>query len=129
MEHSGFEFLHPDDVDHMSETLSKLLETPGITIRDEYRHRRKEGGWVYLEAMGTNYLHELSVGGIVLNIRNITERKQAEEALRERRGGNTATSSTTLKWGYSEPGSAMGRSLSAMTALPGRMVIEPLRSV
>ena len=83
MEHSGFEFLHPDDVDHMSETLSKLLETPGITIRDEYRHRRKEGGWVYLEAMGTNYLHEPSVGGIVLNIRNITERKQAEEALRE----------------------------------------------
>ena len=83
MEHSGFEFLHPDDVDHISETLSKLIEAPGITIRDEYRHRRKEGGWAYLEAMGTNYLHEPSVGGIVLNIRDITDRKQAEEALRE----------------------------------------------
>jgi len=52
MGRSGFEFLHPDDVDHMSETLSKLLETPGGTIRDEYRHRRKGGGWVHLEAIG-----------------------------------------------------------------------------
>ena len=83
MGHSGFEFLHPDDLDHMSKTISKLLETPGGTIRDEYRHRRKDGGWVYLEAIGTNYLHEPSVKGIVLNIRNITERRQAEEKLLE----------------------------------------------
>ena len=83
MGHSGFEFLHPDDLDHMSKTISKLLEAPGGTIRDEYRHRRKDGGWVYLEAIGTNYLHEPSAKGIVLNIRNITERRQAEEKLLE----------------------------------------------
>ena len=76
---SGFEFLHPDDVGHMEETLSKLLKLPGGTARDEYRHRTKDGGWVYLEAIGTNYLHEPSINGIVLNIRNITGRKQAEE--------------------------------------------------
>jgi len=83
MEHSGFEFLHPDDLNHMSKTLSKLLETPGGTIRGEYRHRRKDGGWVYLEAIGTNYLHESSVKGIVLNIRDITERRQTEKRLLE----------------------------------------------
>ncbi len=31
MGHSGFEFLHPDDLDHISKTISKLLETPGGT--------------------------------------------------------------------------------------------------
>ncbi|MBW2345989.1 MAG: PAS domain S-box protein, partial [Deltaproteobacteria bacterium] len=69
--------------DHMSETLSKLLETPGGTIRDEYRHRRKGGGWVHLEAIGANYLHKPSIKGIVLNVRDITESKQAWEALQE----------------------------------------------
>ena len=83
MGHSGFEFLHPDDLDHMSKNLSKLLETPGGTIREEYRHRRKDGGWVYLEAIGTNYLHEPSVKGVVLNIRDITEHRQTEKRLLE----------------------------------------------
>ena len=83
MGHSGFEFLHPDDLDHISKTLSKLLETPGGTIREEYRHRRKDGGWVYLEAIGTNYLHEPSVKGVVLNIRDITEHRQTEKRLLE----------------------------------------------
>jgi PAS domain S-box-containing protein len=82
LSHSSFEFLHPDDVDHMSKTLSKLLKTPGVSIQDEYRHKRKNGGWVYLEAIGTNYLHEPSIKGIVLNVRDITERRQAEEELR-----------------------------------------------
>ncbi|MDP8200660.1 MAG: PAS domain S-box protein, partial [Candidatus Tenebribacter burtonii] len=79
--HSGFEFLHPDDVDNMSKTLSKLSKTPGGTIRSEYRHKRKDGGWVYLEAMGTNYLHDPSIKGIVLNIHDITERKKAQAKL------------------------------------------------
>lgn len=79
LNHSGFEFLHPDDVGHMRETLLKLLKFPGGTVRDEYRHRTKDGGWVYLEAIGANYVHEPSINGIVLNIRNITGRKQAEE--------------------------------------------------
>ena len=76
---SGFEFLHPDDLGRITKILSKLLKTPGRSVMGEYRHKRKEGGWVYLEAIGTNYLHEPSINGIVLNVRNITERKHAEE--------------------------------------------------
>ncbi|MBI9037631.1 MAG: response regulator [Bacteroidales bacterium] len=83
LNHSGFEFLHPDDVEHMSETLSKLLATPKKTMKDEYRHKTKSGGWVYLEAIGTNYLQEPLINGIVLNIRDITEQKIAEKALKE----------------------------------------------
>ncbi len=82
--HSGLEFLHPDDIDHISKVFSELLKTPWGTIRDEYRHQRKGGGWVYLEAIGTNYLDEPSIKGIVLNIRDITERKHAEVELKKK---------------------------------------------
>ncbi len=83
LNHSVFEFLHPNDVDHMSKTLSKLLKLPGGTVQDEYRHRRKDGGWVCLEAIVTNYLHEPSIKGIVLNVRDITERKRIESKLKQ----------------------------------------------
>jgi len=83
LNNSGFEFLHPDDVDHMSKTFSKLLKLPGGTLQAEYRHRRKDGSWIHLEAIGTNYLHKPSIKGIILNIRNITDRKQAENVLHD----------------------------------------------
>ena len=75
---SWFEFLHPDDVDHIAQSFRHLVQIPGGTIKVEYRHPRKEGGWVYLEAIGSNYLNESSIQGIVLNVRDITERKLAE---------------------------------------------------
>ena len=82
LNHTGFEFLHPDDVDHVSETLAKLFETPYSTLKDEYRHKTKNGGWVYLEAIGTNYLQEPLINGIVLNVRDISERKNVEKAVK-----------------------------------------------
>ena len=78
--HSEFEFIHPDDVEPMKDTLKELLEKPDKTLRKIYRHKHKNGNWLYLEAIGTNYLHEPLIKGIVLNIRNITKRKRSEES-------------------------------------------------
>jgi len=46
------------------------------------RFRHGDGYWCYLEAIGNNLLDEPSVGGIVLNFRDISERKRAAERLR-----------------------------------------------
>ncbi|MEA3445598.1 MAG: PAS domain S-box protein, partial [Bacteroidota bacterium] len=83
LNHSGFEFMHPDDVEHISEKLSELIKIPGRTLKVEYRHKTTDGGWVNLETLGTNCLNEPSINGIVLNIRDITERKNAEAALKK----------------------------------------------
>jgi PAS domain S-box-containing protein len=48
----------------------------------QYRHRHKNGGWVFLESIGSNQLNNPYLKSIVLNVRDITERKKAEEALR-----------------------------------------------
>ncbi len=76
---NGIAFVHPDDVDTVKIALAEVSAQPGSTRRAEYRYRHKNGGWVALEAVGTNLLHDPSVHGIVMNIRDISERKAAEE--------------------------------------------------
>ncbi len=80
---SGFDFIHPDDIPMMVDAFGKGLADPSLVIRVEYRHRHKEKEWVYMESIGNNMLAEPSVNGIVINSRDITERKQTEEALIE----------------------------------------------
>lgn len=76
------QMIHPDDREKIIETFQNaVLIGYG---RAQYRHRHKNGGWVYLEAYGTNQINNPGINSIVLNVRDITERKLAEEELKER---------------------------------------------
>ncbi len=77
----AFSFLHPDDKDKINEMFSNLLKNHGVTINTQYRARHKDGRWLWIEASGTNLLHEPTIGAVVLNYRDITERKRAEEEI------------------------------------------------
>jgi two-component system, NtrC family, sensor kinase len=48
----------------------------------EFRFRHADGSWRHLEAVGNSLLEDPNVRGVVLNSRDITERKQAEKGLR-----------------------------------------------
>ncbi|WP_254563284.1 EAL domain-containing protein [Oscillatoria sp. HE19RPO] len=50
----------------------------------EYRFRHADGTWVYLESVTNNRLDDPSIQGIVVNSRDITQRKEAEEQLHQR---------------------------------------------
>jgi len=80
---SGFDFLHPEDVPRIKKELRALLAHPGETVRMEYRHRHKNGHWLHLEALATNCLADPSIRGILMNVRDVTERTRYENALRE----------------------------------------------
>jgi len=78
-----FELVHPEDVDSAVEAFAKLLQSPGAVIGMEARYKHKDGSWRYIEGMGKNLLNNPALAGIVVNYRDITERKMAEEALRQ----------------------------------------------
>ncbi len=75
-------YLHPDDLPYFLEQFTSLLQKPGGQVTLEYRVRHKNGSWVWIEATGSNYLHDPDIQAIVGNFRNITERKQVEERQR-----------------------------------------------
>jgi hypothetical protein len=55
----------------------ELLQIPGTARRSEYCCRHKQGRWVAMEVQAANRLGEPSIEGIVLNIRGITESREA----------------------------------------------------
>ena len=83
--HNIFQLMHPDDLNWASERFAKLLQEPGSREQGIFRLRHHDGTWRWTEAVVTNLLHEPSVEAIVINYRDITERKQAEEMLKEER--------------------------------------------
>jgi signal transduction histidine kinase len=48
----------------------------------EYRARHADGSWRWMEARGNNQLDEPAVDGLVVNSRDITERKERQQQLR-----------------------------------------------
>jgi PAS domain S-box-containing protein len=76
---NAFDYIHPDDVERVSSILAEASETQGVTPLVEFRFRCADGTWCYLEAVGNNLIANPSVRGLVVNSRDITERKRAEK--------------------------------------------------
>ena len=77
-----FDHVHPDDLAHVLEETEKALSAEGMdTTRRpsvEYRFRHKDGSWRWMEGVGTYLPDDPVVRGIVVNARDVTERKEAE---------------------------------------------------
>lgn len=80
---STFDFIHPDDAPQVGETFQKCLTHPGLPVRVRYRYARKAGGWIWMEAIGVNMLDTPSISAVVVNSRDISDRVEAENAVRQ----------------------------------------------
>jgi len=79
---STFDFIHPADLPRATVDFAKALITKETDIPNSFRVRHKDGSERILEGRGKNLLDNPAVKGFVMNVSDITERKQAEEALR-----------------------------------------------
>ncbi|HEX2091554.1 MAG TPA: PAS domain S-box protein [Longimicrobiaceae bacterium] len=78
----GGDLVHPDDRPGLLAAFRREVRD-GEGGTTEVRARHRDGSWRILETAGVNLMHDPVVAGYVLTSRDITERRQAEEALRE----------------------------------------------
>lgn len=81
---AAFELVHPDDLAAVTQKYLRGVQHPGATASIEFRCRHKDNSWRILEAISKNLLYDPVVAGMVINSRDVTERRQAEEALQRR---------------------------------------------
>jgi PAS domain S-box-containing protein len=78
-----FELVHPDDLDAVMSTVMEGIAEPGATRRMEYRFRHQDGSWRFLEGVGRNLLEDSAIAAIVVNARDVTERKLVDHEREE----------------------------------------------
>ena len=73
--------VHPDDHDRVESLLSEAVERPEETHVAEYRVRHDDGSWVWLSSVGNAQFDNPAIEGLVLNSRDVSDRKRREETL------------------------------------------------
>lgn len=79
---SVFARMHPEDRHQVIKGFIEILEQPGAVFEILCRYQHEDGNWRWLEGTARNWLHDSSVRAIVGIYRDVTERYQAEQALR-----------------------------------------------
>ena len=69
---------HPADRQRVAESLASAVQAPGEEQRDDYRLLHADGTWRDVESISRSLLPDPALAGIVVNLRDVTERKWAE---------------------------------------------------
>jgi two-component system cell cycle sensor histidine kinase/response regulator CckA len=78
-----FALVHPEDVASTRGRFADAIRPSSVPIVHEFRIRHADGSWVSLETFTNNLLRVPSVGGLVVNARDVTERRRLEAQFRQ----------------------------------------------
>lgn len=76
-----FDFIHPEDRAGARVVLAEALSQHGKPVAFDIRLHHQNGSWRFVESTGSNQIDTRGVEGIVLNSRDITDRRLAEQEL------------------------------------------------
>ncbi|MDB6111825.1 MAG: hypothetical protein JWR69_3575, partial [Pedosphaera sp.] len=65
-------------VQKAQEALQKTVAQPELTVTVQFRFQHQDGSWRHLESIGRSLLHDPEIAGVVVNSRDITEGRRAE---------------------------------------------------
>lgn len=74
--------VHPDDAVEAGARAARIGRSPGVPVRGTARLRHKDGPWIWVETVAVNLAANPAVGGVVVVLRDVTERLEAERASR-----------------------------------------------
>lgn len=80
---SVLENLHPDDVAGAVDSIAQAAAQPNRPIPILWRRRHRDGEWRWLEGSVTHLYDDPAVAGIVINYRDVTERKLSDARIRQ----------------------------------------------
>jgi len=80
---NAFDLVHPDDQPGLLETFARGIGANGPVVSREFRFRHKNGSWRVVEAAAQAVLDDPVIAGAVINSRDVTARRRAEDALRD----------------------------------------------
>jgi PAS domain S-box-containing protein len=72
------EHVVPEGVDQFENMFKQVIANPFDSFTVQYEYIKKDGETIWLEATATNLLSDPAIQGIILNSRDITERRRAE---------------------------------------------------
>jgi two-component system sensor histidine kinase UhpB len=75
------DIIHPEDIATVKELFNEVANTPSSLKKIEYRITTASGDLIWIDCTYHNLLEEPGIYGIVLNFRDITEQKEADQAL------------------------------------------------
>jgi len=79
-----FRFIHPEDADLVADTFDQFLNKPNPNIhRTEIRISHPDKTWHTVEAIGTRLINNNVVEAVLVNLRDVTDRKKAEAELKK----------------------------------------------
>lgn len=81
---SDIDKVHPDHRVNFKELFKRMIASPDEKVTIQYEYRAKDGSFMWLESAGTNCMSNPAIHGYILNSRDITERRRAEQEQRMR---------------------------------------------
>jgi diguanylate cyclase (GGDEF)-like protein/PAS domain S-box-containing protein len=78
---SLYELVHPEDSARLAAAFAACAADSAAQTTIDFRCLHQDGTWRYLEAIGSNLLDHPTISGIIINSRDVTERKAFEEQL------------------------------------------------
>ena len=73
--------VHPDDRERVARFVAEAALRPGVTAAETWRVRHRDGTWLHSETVAANLLEDPNVRGLVLNTRDVSDRKELEAQL------------------------------------------------
>jgi diguanylate cyclase (GGDEF)-like protein/PAS domain S-box-containing protein len=73
--------VHPDDRQRVARFVAEAALRPGVTAAETWRVRHRDGTWLHSETVAANLLEDPNVRGLVLNTRDVSDRKELEAQL------------------------------------------------